>query len=268
MHGVGTTDRRSAARWRRIICIAAGVSLLVAVGVGIAWAQQKPVGPIPRITIGVGPSESPQDVSVTLQILLLLTILTLAPAILVMTTAFTRIVIVLSFLRTALGAQQIPPNQVLIGLSLFLTFFVMAPVLNDINTKALSPYLKGDMEFRDAIKEGEKPLREFMIRQARPKDVALFVRLSGMNQPKSWDEIPTTTLIPAFVTSELKTGFLMGFKIYIPFLVLDMVVASVLMSMGMLMLPPMMISLPAKVLLFVLVDGWHQIVRALAASFR
>jgi flagellar biosynthetic protein FliP len=242
--------------------------LLLAVGAGAVWSQQQPIGPLPRITIGVDSAKSPQDVSVTLQILFLLTILTLAPAILVMTTAFTRIVIVLSFLRTALGAQQIPPNQVLIGLALFLTFFVMGPVLNDINTNALGPYLKGDIEFREALTKGEKPLREFMIRQTRPKDVALFVQLSGMSQPKKWDDVPTTTLIPAFVTSELKTGFIMGFKIYVPFLVLDMVVASVLMSMGMLMLPPMMISLPAKVLLFVLVDGWHQIVRALTSSFR
>ena len=144
----------------------------------------------------------------------------------------------------------------------------MAPVLNEINTKALDPYMNGKMEFKDAVKAGEKPLRQFMIRQAREKDVALFVRLSGNPRPKTWDEVPTTTLIPAFVTSELRTSFLMGFKIYIPFLVLDMVVASILMSMGMLMLPPMMISLPAKILLFVLVDGWHQIVRALALSFR
>jgi flagellar biosynthetic protein FliP len=226
------------------------------------------VGPVPRITIGLDRAQGRGDVSLTFQILFLLTILTLAPAILVMTTAFTRIVIVLGFVRTALGLQQIPPNQVIIGLALFLTFFVMSPVLDQINQKGIAPYMDGKIGFKEALREGETPLREFMYKQTREKDLALFIALSKGKRPRTRADVSTLTLIPAFITSELKTAFWMGFKIYVPFLVLDMVVASVLMSMGMLMLPPMMISLPAKVLLFVMVDGWHQLVRGLAASFR
>jgi flagellar biosynthetic protein FliP len=226
------------------------------------------IGPIPKITIGLERAQSRDDVSLTFQILFLLTILTLAPAILVMTTAFTRIVIVLSFVRTALGLQQIPPNQVLIGLALFLTFFVMAPVLDKVNTDAVAPYMEGKLDFKGALDTGQKPLREFMFKETREKDLALFIALSKGQRPRTRADVPTLTLIPAFVTSELKTAFWMGFKIYVPFLVLDMMVASILMSMGMLMLPPMMISLPAKVLLFVMVDGWHQLVRGIAMSFR
>ena len=185
-----------------------------------------------------------------------------------MTTAFTRIVIVLAFVRTALGLHQIPPNQVLIGLALFLTFFVMGPVLDRINTDAIAPYMDGEMGFTEAMDAGQKPLREFMFKETREKDLALFIALSKGERPRTRDDVPTLTLVPAFVTSELKTAFWMGFKIYVPFLVLDMMVASILMSMGMLMLPPMMISLPAKVLLFVMVDGWHQLVRGIAMSFR
>lgn len=252
-------------RHRRLFIFALcviGFSLLAPV------VSPQDVGPIPRITIGVDRAEDTEDVSLTFQILFLLTILTLAPAILVMTTAFTRIVIVLAFVRTALGLHQIPPNQVLIGLALFLTFFVMAPVLDRVNTDAISPYMDGEMGFKQAMDAGQKPLREFMFKETREKDLALFIALSKGERPRTRDDVSTLTLIPAFITSELKTAFWMGFKIYVPFLVLDMMVAAILMSMGMLMLPPMMISLPAKVLLFVMVDGWHQLVRGLAMSFR
>lgn len=223
--------------------------------------------PLPSVRLGVGSSSSPQDVSLTLQIVFMLTVLSLAPAILMLTTSFTRIVIVLSFLRQALGTQQIPPNQVLIGLALFLTFFNMNPVFSQVNDQALQPYLKGQIAQEAALTRALKPMREFMFRQTRQKDLALFVYLSKAPRPASPDDVPTLVLIPAFVLSELKTAFQMGFLIYIPFLIIDMVVASTLMSMGMLMLPPVTISLPFKVLLFVLIDGWHLIVRSLMTSF-
>jgi len=223
--------------------------------------------PVPRVSIGIDSAKSPQDVNVTLQLLLLLTILTLAPALLVMMTSFTRTIIVLSFARTALGTQNIPPNPVLIGLALFMTFFTMAPVLDQINREALQPYLNKKLSFNDAIARGTGPLREFMFRQTRQKDLALFWSINHTYQPQSRDDIPTSTLVPAFVISELKTSFWMGFKIYLPFLVIDIVVTSILMSMGMLFLPPIIISLPAKVLLFVMTDGWHQLARAIITSF-
>jgi flagellar biosynthetic protein FliP len=223
---------------------------------------------LPRIDIGVRAASSPQDVSLSLQILFLLTVLSLAPAILMMTTSFTRIAIVLSFLRQALGTQQIPPNQVLIGLAMFLTFFNMNPVFTKINNNALQPYLDGKIKQTEALTEAVKPMREFMFAQVRDKDVALFIYLSKAPRPASRDDVPTMTLIPAFVLSELKTAFQMGFIIFIPFLIIDMVVASTLMSMGMMMLPPVTISLPFKILLFVMIDGWHLIVRSLMTSFR
>lgn len=223
--------------------------------------------PIPRFEIGMGQAAAPQDVAMSLQILILLTILTLAPAILIMLTSFTRIVIVLSFIRNALGSQQVPPNQVLIGLALFLTFFVMAPTLNKVNEQALQPYLKGQITQEVALERAVRPLREFMFRQTREKDLALFVKLAKAPRPKNPGDVPTYVLIPAFVISEIKTAFEIGFVIYIPFLVIDMVVASILMSMGMLMLPPVMISLPFKILLFVMVDGWNLVIGSLVRSF-
>jgi flagellar biosynthetic protein FliP len=222
---------------------------------------------LPSINIGVRAASSPQDVSLSLQILFLLTVLSLAPAILMLTTSFTRIAIVLSFLRQALGTQQIPPNQVLIGLALFLTFFNMNPVFTKINDTALQPYLKGEIKQAEALEKAVLPMREFMFRQTREKDLALFVFLSKGPRPKGPDDIATLVLIPAFVLSELKTAFQMGFIIYIPFLIIDMVVASTLMSMGMMMLPPVTISLPFKILLFIMIDGWHLIVRSLMTSF-
>nr|WP_187142886.1 flagellar type III secretion system pore protein FliP [Thermanaerosceptrum fracticalcis] len=224
--------------------------------------------PIPKIGIDVGTSEKPQDIALSLQILALLTILSLAPAILILMTAFTRIIVVFSFLRNALATQQMPPNQVLIGLALFLTFFVMAPVWNEVNQNALQPYLRGAITQEEALTKGMTPLRDFMVKQTREKDLALFVNLAKMNKPNSIQEVPTYVIIPAFAISELKTAFQIGFIIYIPFIVIDMVVSSTLMSMGMMMLPPMMISLPFKLLLFILVDGWNLVVQTLIMSFR
>ncbi|MDD2401311.1 MAG: flagellar type III secretion system pore protein FliP [Clostridia bacterium] len=223
---------------------------------------------IPKIGLEVGSSDSPQDVALTLQIMALLTILTLAPAILILMTSFTRIIVVFSFLRNALATQQMPPNQVLVGLALFLTFFTMAPVWTDINQNALEPYFAGEIKQEEAFKNAVTPLRDFMLRQTRESDLALFVNLSKMPKPDNPEDIPTYVVIPAFAISELKTAFQIGFIIYVPFIVIDMVVASTLMSMGMMMLPPMMISLPFKLLLFVLVDGWHLVVQTLIMGFR
>lgn len=218
------------------------------------------------ISIDLGNNTS-QQTSSSLQLLLLLTVLSLAPAILVLMTSFTRIIVVLSFVRNALGTQQLPPNQVLIGLAFFLTFFVMAPTWNQINAQALQPYLKNQITQADALTKAEEPLRTFMFKQTREKDLELFVGLAKMERPKTYRNIPTYVLIPAFVISELKTAFQMGFAVFIPFMVIDMIVSSTLMSMGMMMLPPMMISLPFKLLLFVLVDGWHLVVQSLVTSF-
>lgn len=210
---------------------------------------------------------NPQTVGSGLQIMLLLTVLSLAPAVLVMVTAFTRIVIVLSFVRNALAIPQLPPNQVIIGMSLFLTFFVMAPTWHQVNEQALQPYLRGEIDQQAAYDKGIVPVREFLFGQTREHDLALFVELSDLSRPQTRDDIPTYVLIPAFIISELKTAFQMGVIIFVPFLIIDMVVASALMSMGMMMLPPSIISLPFKLLLFVMVDGWHLIMRSLVMSF-
>lgn len=223
--------------------------------------------PFPKFTFGMEQASDPQELVLNLQILLLLTVLSLAPAILMLVTSFTRIIVVFSFIRSALGLQQMPPNQVLIGVSLFLTFFIMNPVYSQINQEALQPYLSGTITQEVALEKGAQPLREFMFKQTREKDLALFVNLSKIDRPTMKTDVPTHVLIPAFVISELKTAFQIGFLIYIPFLVIDMIVASTLMSMGMMMLPPVMISLPFKILLFVLVDGWHLVVRSLVLSF-
>ncbi len=237
--------------------------LLVAAG-GMLHAANVTV---PKIALSVNPAENPKDVAATIQIVLLLTVLTLAPAILMLMTSFTRIVIVLSFLRQALGSQQIPPNQILIGLALFMTFFLMRPVGTEIYDKAWKPYSENKITLDKAVDEAVKPVRQFMFKQTREKDLALFIYLSKSPRPKNPNDVPTTVLIPAFVISELKTAFTVGFIIYVPFLIIDMVVASTLMSMGMMMLPPVMISLPFKILLFILVDGWHLLARALIVSF-
>lgn len=213
-------------------------------------------------------SQQPQDVASTLGIFLLLTILSLAPAILILMTSFTRIVIVLSFVRTSLSTQQMPPNQVIVGLALFLTFFIMAPVIGDVNHNAVQPYMKGKITQKVAINKAEEPIKEFMAKQTRQKDLALFLSYGHYDKPKSVKDIPLTALVPAFTISELKTAFQMGFMIFIPFLIIDMVVASVMMAMGMMMVPPVMISLPFKILLFVMVDGWYLIVKSLLISYQ
>ena len=202
-----------------------------------------------------------------LNLLLLLTVLSLAPSILVLMTCFTRIVIVLSFVRTALATQQMPPNQVIIGLSLFLTFFIMAPTFQEVNNEALTPLFNNEINLEQAYDKASIPFKEFMSEHTRQKDLALFLEYAQAERPESIQDIPLTALVPAFAISELKTAFQIGFMIFIPFLVIDMVVASVLMSMGMMMLPPVMISLPFKILLFVLVDGWYLVVKSLLQSF-
>ena len=216
-----------------------------------------------RVEVG-GPGT---DNAAALQFFLLLTILSLVPAILMMVTSFVRITIVLSFVRNAVGVPQLPPNQVLLGLALFLTFFVMAPTWQRINTEALQPYLANQLPADQAFEKGSEPLREFMFKQVRERDLALFIQLGNLPRPNTQADVPTYALVPAFMISELKTAFQMGFLILIPFLVIDLVVSSVLMSMGMMMLPPATISLPFKLLLFVLADGWHLIVRSLIESF-
>jgi flagellar biosynthesis protein FliP len=221
---------------------------------------------LPSIQLEMDDVEDPEKVSSALQILFLLTILTLAPSILILTTSFARIIIVLSFLRPAMGTQQTPPTQILIGLGLFLTLFVMGPTWTDINDKALQPYLNEEISQTDALKQAEMPLKTFMLRQTREKDLSLFVDISGA-KPTSNEDVDIRSLIPAFIISELKTAFQIGFLIYIPFLILDMVVASILLSMGMMMLPPVLISLPFKLMLFVMVDGWYLTVGSLMRSF-
>ncbi len=222
---------------------------------------------LPSVNLSVGGQNSPQGVATAIQIVLLLTVITLAPAILLMMTSFTRLVIVFSLLRQAIGVQQAPPNQVVIGLALFLTFFIMSPALNTINEKALQPYMAGSLTQEVAFTNAVSPMREFMLKNTREKDIELFLKLSKSGTPKTKEDISTLAIIPAFVTSELKTAFQIGFLIYLPFLVIDMIVASVLMSMGMMMLPPVMISLPFKLMLFVLVDGWYLLVGSLVQSF-
>ncbi len=223
--------------------------------------------PIPKIGVEIGAADTPQDVALSLQILALLTILTLAPAILILMTSFTRLIVVFSFLRNALATQQMPPNQVLVGLALFLTFFIMAPVWSEINQNALQPYLNEEITQDVAYENAITPLRDFMLKQTREKDLALFVNMSSASKPNSPEDIPTYVVIPAFAISELKTAFQIGFIIYVPFIIIDMVVSSTLMYMGMMMLPPMMISLPFKLLLFILVDGWNLVVQSLLMSF-
>lgn len=223
---------------------------------------------IPKISVSLDKAEGPAEVSSTIEIIAVLTVLALAPSILIMMTSFTRIIIILSFLRKALSTQSTPPNQVLIGLALFLTFFIMAPTLTDINENALQPYNNNEITFEEAVERGAEPLREFMFKQTRKKDLSLFLSISGDKAPTSLDEVPTKALIPAFIISELKTGFAVGFLLFIPFIVIDMVVASTLMSMGMMMLPPVMISLPFKILLFIMIDGWNLIIKNIILGFK
>jgi len=222
---------------------------------------------LPTLSLGIKEANTPAEVSTALQVLFVLTILTVAPAILLMTTAFTRIIIVLGFVRQAMGTQNTPPNQVLLGLSLFLTFFVMAPTFNSINNQALQPYMQEKITQQQALERSVQVMRDFMFSQVQESELQLFIDITKEEQPANKKEVSSSILIPAFMLSELKRSFQMGFMIYVPFLVIDMLVASVLMAMGMMMLPPIVISLPFKLLLFVLVDGWQLVVGSLMKSF-
>ncbi len=223
---------------------------------------------LPKLDVTIGTADTPQEVSSTVQVVLMLTVLSMAPSILLLMTCFTRIIIIFSFLRKALSLQTTPPNQVLIGLALFLTFFVMAPTFTEINEKAYKPLTKGEITVEQAYDNAMKPMRAFMFKQVRSKDLALFVKLAEVETPENLEAVPNKALIPAFIISELRTGFEVGFLLFIPFIVIDMVVASTLMALGMMMLPPVMISLPFKILLFILIDGWNLIVRATLAGIR
>ena len=222
---------------------------------------------IPRVTIGVDEATSPADVANSLQILFLLTVLAVAPSILILMTCFTRLIIVLGFVKKALGTQPEPSNQIIASLALFLTFFIRAPVFRDINDKAFQPYLQGAMTHQEFYNAGIEPLREFMLNQTRERDLALMLNSSRMPRPNNADEIPLPIIVSAFAISEIRIAFEMGFLIYLPFLMIDMITASILMSMGMMMLPPAMISAPLKILLFILVDGWYLVVQSLVRSF-
>lgn len=222
---------------------------------------------LPTVNLGFKSTDNPTEVVSAIKLVMIMTVLTLAPAILIMMTSFTRIIIVLSFLRQAMGVQQMPPNQLLVGLALFLTFFIMGPAFTEMNQKGIQPYVAGKLSQEQALENTLAPLRKFMFSQTRPADLSLFVRLAKIEKPKTLAEVPTMVLVPSFIISELKTSFQIGFIIFLPFLIVDMVAASVLMAMGMMMLPPIVISLPFKIMLFVLVDGWSLIIGSMVKSF-
>lgn len=251
---------------RVLLCLLLGVSICFLTLP--TFAQDTGGLVLPKITLGVERAKGPADVAISLQILAILTVLSLVPSILVLSTCFTRIIIVLSFTRRALGTQQIPSNQILAGLALFLTFYAMGPAFEGIYRDAINPYLDSKIDTVTALEKGGKYLRDFMFKHTREADISLFTKLSGAAKPKNRDEVPIRALLPAYVISELKTAFQMGIIIFLPFLVVDMIVASTLMSMGMIMLPPIMISLPFKLLLFVMVDGWELIIQSLMLSLR
>ncbi len=246
--------------------ISVGCSIiLLATALGLSVSNAAAAGPSVSIDLG---SDAPKQTAVVVQILILLTVLSLAPALFIMVTSFTRIVIVLSFLRQALGTQAVPPNQVLLSLAMFLTMFIMAPVGQAVYAGALKPLMDDQISYEEAWKKGSEPVRGFMLRQVREKDLELFIDLGRLPKPDKAEEIPTHVIIPAFILSELRVAFQIGFLIYIPFLIVDMVVASVLMSMGMMLLPPAVISLPFKLVLFVLADGWYLVVGSMVRSFQ
>ena len=260
--------RRYRARCRRLPALSRTVTWAIIlacllVPTAPAWGQ----APTPLISIGLDQGAEPGKTAVVIQLFLLMTVLALAPSILIMLTSFTRIAIVFSLLRQAMGTNQLPPNQVVIGLSLFLTFYVMAPVWQQVNQDALQPLMAEQIDQQQALDKALAPIRKFMISQTREKDLALLVKVAKVDRPANVDAVPTTVLIPSFIISELKTAFQIGFMLYVPFLIIDMVVASVLLSMGMMMLPPIMVSLPFKLMIFVLADGWHLIVGSLVKSF-
>ncbi|PID62468.1 MAG: flagellar biosynthetic protein FliP [Ignavibacteriae bacterium] len=229
-------------------------------------AQQSPSIPLPNIGVNIGTSDNPEDFAVTLQLLLLLTILSLAPSILIMTTSYLRIIIVFHFLKNAMGTQQMPPNQLLAGVALFITFFVMTPTWTEFYDNALKPYMDKEIKVEEAYEKGVEPLRKFMLKNTRQEELRFFLDLADMPRPNTQADLPIQVLIPSFVLSELRAGFIIGFFLFIPFVMVDMIVASILMSMGMMMLPPMMISMPFKILLFVLVDGWSLVIGSVVRS--
>ncbi|MFO7653888.1 MAG: flagellar type III secretion system pore protein FliP [Candidatus Krumholzibacteriia bacterium] len=275
-------ERRTARPYRRRTAAAAAlvatlsVLVLLLAAPGIAAQEAAPqTAPVtgdpperPTLTLRIDGADTPEGVDAALKIVLLMTVLSVAPALLVLLTSFTRIVIVLGFLRQAIGTQQAPNNQIIIGLSLFLTLVIMSPVLQRVNADALQPFLADELTQQEALTRAQAPLKEFMLGQVREKDVALFLDLTATEAPAAPEELPMLVVIPSFVIGELKTAFQMGFVLFLPFLIIDMVVASVLMSMGMMMLPPVLISLPFKILLFVLVDGWFLVVRSLVQAFQ
>jgi len=240
---------------------------IVLIAVTAIFSSSAHAQAVPKISLQMDNIKEPSDLSATLQIVILLTVLTLAPSIVLMMTSFIRIVIVLGFLRQAMGSQQLPPNQLMLSLALILTFFIISPVANQAYNDGLKPYLDEKITLDEAYERGIAPFRKFMLSQADEKDLALFINLANMDQPETPDDIPLHVLVPGFVLSELRTGFEIAFLIFVPFLIIDMVVASVLMSMGMMMLPPIMVALPFKILLFVLVDGWYLLVKSLVESF-
>ncbi len=230
-----------------------------------SWAMAQIT--LPTMNLGFKTTQNPTEVVNTVKMVLVMTVLTLAPAILIMMTGFTRILIVLSFLRQAIGVQQMPPNQMLVGLSLFLTFFIMGPAFTEINQKAIQPYMNNQLSQDLAIDYTLAPLRKFMFNQTRDQDLALFIKLARVEKPKTRADVPTLVLVPSFIVSELKTAFMIGFIIFLPFLIIDILAASVLMAMGMMMVPPVVISLPFKIMLFVLVDGWSLLIGSMVKSF-
>lgn len=246
----------------RIILALALLILIPTLGL----AADEPILPSLSMDLAAGES-APSKVAVTLEILFLLTVLSLAPGIMLTVTSFTRIIIVFSFLRKAMATQTMPPNQVLASLAIFMTFIIMLPIGKEINTQAIQPYIQEEIGYKEALINAEQPLRSFLFKHTREKDLSVFYSISGMERPKTKQDVNTLMLIPAYMISELKTGFQIGFLIYIPFLILDMVVASILLAMGMMMLPPVMISMPFKILLFVMVDGWNLLVASLVNSF-
>jgi flagellar biosynthetic protein FliP len=224
--------------------------------------------PIPRVGITLDEAQEPRDVALSLELLFLLTVLTLAPAIVISVTSFTRIAIVFSFIKRALSTQQEPPNQIMMGLAIFLTIFIMAPTIKEVNDVAVKPYFAQEINAEQLFERGMVPIRAFMFKQTREKDIALFLRLGAVERPRNQDEVPTYVLVPAFIISELTTAFKIGILLFIPFIVIDLIVASTLMSMGIIFLPPVLISLPFKIILFILVDGWHLLTYQLVNSFR
>ena len=255
---------KSSARWPQVS--RACLLLVALVCLFLGTSQDAIGGANPSVTIDLGQT-GPKQTAVVLQILALLTVLSLAPAFFIMVTSFTRVVIVLSFLRQAIGTQQVPPNQILISLALFITVFVMAPVGEAVYSQALKPLLAEQISYEEAWTKGIQPIRSFMLKQVRDKDLELFIELSKLPKPETVDQVPIHVVIPAYILSELRVAFQIGFLIYIPFLIVDMVVASILMSMGMMLLPPAVISLPFKLILFVLADGWYLVVGSLVRSF-